>query len=268
MAYTDYHHTLILSPHPLLSAYVEHFVILRPLQHFEKKVPWHIMPDLSSHLIFHVYQGKKGLQSQLNVIGPRSIFVEANLRKRRFTLFMKFTPLGASAFFPLPMGELRNESVDLMEFWGEEAFYLRESLKLKALENNASGCTQLIEQVLLKKLSQIHPLHATVNEAIRLINAQPILLSIKELAGKLGISERYLRKLMLQKTGLSPKRFARIARITQAIKMADQQWNAGWAALAVDHGYYDQAHMIDDFQELVGDSPERFIQRHNRETVL
>lgn len=40
------------------------------------------------------------------------------------------------------------------------------------------------------------------------------------------------------------------------------------AALAIDHGYYDQAHMIDDFQELVGDSPERFIQRHNRETVL
>ncbi len=32
-----------------------------------------------------------------------------------------------------------------------------------------------------------------------------------------------------------------------------------WAALALELGYYDQPHMIHEFQELAGSSPQAFI---------
>ena len=32
-----------------------------------------------------------------------------------------------------------------------------------------------------------------------------------------------------------------------------------WSAVAVEAGYYDQAHMIDEFQRLVGATPAAFV---------
>ena len=32
-----------------------------------------------------------------------------------------------------------------------------------------------------------------------------------------------------------------------------------WCTLALDSGYYDQAHMIDDFRDLCGISPARYL---------
>ena len=87
------------------------------------------------------------------------------------------------------------------------------------------------------------------------------------MAKGVGITERYLRKLMIRHTGLGPKRLARIFRVTRTVGQADKGWPFGWAGLAVANGYYDQAHMIDEFQELLGASPERFIHRKNREAI-
>jgi AraC-like DNA-binding protein len=53
---------------------------------------------------------------------------------------------------------------------------------------------------------------------------------------------------------MSPKHFARIRRF-QRVFHAMEEDSAGWADAAADCGYYDQAHLIRDFQEFTGTTP-------------
>ena len=56
-----------------------------------------------------------------------------------------------------------------------------------------------------------------------------------------------------------PKDFARTVRLQRAVRRAAT--SKDWASIAADAGYYDQAHLIADFRELVGLTPGAFLKR-------
>lgn len=60
-------------------------------------------------------------------------------------------------------------------------------------------------------------------------------------------------------TGLGPKAFARIARLQESIRLYESgQWQS-WAEIALECGFYDQAHLANDFRAFTGQSPDRFF---------
>jgi AraC-like DNA-binding protein len=65
---------------------------------------------------------------------------------------------------------------------------------------------------------------------------------------------------MLQDVGLSPKRALRIARLQRALAGC-QRLGAAWVDLAARCGFADQAHMVREFQDLLGESPTTWISR-------
>ena len=80
-------------------------------------------------------------------------------------------------------------------------------------------------------------------------------LSIAALCRSLEVSERHLRRVVRQTAGFSPKHLQRIERLERAIAAADVQPSPDWARIAGESGYYDQAHMIDEFRALAGGTP-------------
>lgn len=80
---------------------------------------------------------------------------------------------------------------------------------------------------------------------------------VAELATKLGVSDRHLRRLMMDETGISPRHFARIQRFHALLRSADCAPRPEWAALAFRHGYADQSHLIREVQDLAGVTPAR-----------
>jgi AraC-like DNA-binding protein len=80
---------------------------------------------------------------------------------------------------------------------------------------------------------------------------------VRQLASQLAISERQLSRRFHAMVGTSVKRFARIARFGKAIAAARQ--SARWAEVAQACGFVDQAHMIHDFQDMVGRPPEAIV---------
>ncbi|HEX4682883.1 MAG TPA: AraC family transcriptional regulator [Gemmatimonadaceae bacterium] len=91
-------------------------------------------------------------------------------------------------------------------------------------------------------------------ESLRHYSAQP---RVAELAARLGVSDRHLRRLMMDETGFSPRRFARIQRFHALLRSADAAERPAWAALAFHHGYADQPHLIREVQDLAGVTPAR-----------
>jgi len=64
----------------------------------------------------------------------------------------------------------------------------------------------------------------------------------------------------MQHLGLSPKRLLRIERLHRVLANS-QGGSVSWAQLAVTCGFADQAHMIREFQELLGESPTAWSSR-------
>ncbi|MFE0651102.1 helix-turn-helix domain-containing protein [Streptomyces sp. NPDC059534] len=88
-----------------------------------------------------------------------------------------------------------------------------------------------------------------LEEAARLLGDADA--GIATTAARLHISERRLRTLFADGTGLSPKQFARIDRV-RTVLASDA---ATWSDIAAKAGYYDQSHMTAEFRHFMGVPP-------------
>jgi AraC-like DNA-binding protein len=82
--------------------------------------------------------------------------------------------------------------------------------------------------------------------------------SVHELARESGYSVRNLRRRLVAATGHGPKRLARIGRMHALLRAGRGE---SWARTAVEHGFYDEAHMANDIRELAGATPHALVGR-------
>lgn len=86
-----------------------------------------------------------------------------------------------------------------------------------------------------------------------------------DLAKRLEISERHLRRRFRDHLGCSPKFYARQLRLTAAALMAETSPAPVWAQIAAATGFHDQAHMINEFRSMAHLTPRQF---HTERTAL
>ena len=75
-----------------------------------------------------------------------------------------------------------------------------------------------------------------------------------------GLAERQWQRRFRQATGLSPKAFARVTRFQYLIARYEANDFHSWAELALDTGFQDQSHLVNDFRAFCGQSPEAYFQ--------
>jgi AraC-like DNA-binding protein len=80
------------------------------------------------------------------------------------------------------------------------------------------------------------------------------LVSVDRLASQAGVSSRQLERRFLQEVGVGPKLLARIVRFQQVFRVVNQS-NPAWVEIAIECGYYDQAHLIRDFNQFAQQTP-------------
>jgi len=80
------------------------------------------------------------------------------------------------------------------------------------------------------------------------------LISVDQLASAAGISSRQLERRFLNEVGIGPKLLGRIIRFQQVFH-AVERCDTAWAEVAIQCGYYDQAHLIRDFHQFARQTP-------------
>lgn len=88
-----------------------------------------------------------------------------------------------------------------------------------------------------------------------------------EAAAAAGVTSRHFRRAVRAATGASPKYLARVHRLTRAVTNADRQSAPRWAAMAVTHGFYDQAHLIRECRALTCRTPKDLHEERRAEHV-
>jgi transcriptional regulator GlxA family with amidase domain len=199
--------------------------------------------------------------AELVAVGPNGrAFYKPAAAVPLYTRFT-FRPGGARAFFGVALHELANRVVSIDAVWGRRAERLRSELARASGEVDAT--IRAIEAALLEQLDAGRgdaARAALVGRAARALEAGDAGVAepekIHALARRLGVSERQLRQVFREEIGISPKRYARIARIRRVVAKAG---SAGWGQLAVEGGFYDQAHLTAEFRDLLGVTPRAFL---------
>jgi AraC-like DNA-binding protein len=71
--------------------------------------------------------------------------------------------------------------------------------------------------------------------------------------------ERHVVSHLPSRTGLTPKLLARLIRFHRALALRRSRAGIGWAELAAECGYFDQAHLTAEFAEFAGVTPARLF---------
>ncbi len=214
------------------------------------------MPNGQAHLMvnlaedeFTTYGGRGERISKHSgavIAGPHAKSVVIDTRAQRWLAAVQFRHGGASRFFSTAMTEIANHVVQLQHVWHCGGI-VRERL-LDA--PTAMAKFRALEEVLLEHLKlEFDP---SVQYATIALRAGA---SVSQVAWHLGLSPRTLERRFSAQVGVSPKRFARVQRLQRVLRAARGATRPDWCALAAEHGYADQAHLIHDFRDLADITP-------------
>jgi len=167
-----------------------------------------------------------------------------------------FTPLGAYRFFGGAVVDLAARMVDIGDVLGHEGRRLRERLGATCGWQNRFD---LIEDFVADRAS--HPPSPEIAFAYRRLARSAGGARIAALAKEIGWSRKHLVDRFRSEVGLAPKPVARMMRFHQACRLARTQTASGWAAIAVESGYADQAHLVREFSALAGETPTAWARR-------
>jgi AraC-like DNA-binding protein len=231
-------------PSPKFAAHVECFWMHRtdgPIRNF------HVFPDGCSDIIFEQPARDYG---GLAIVGTMTRTQAIDIPGRHLTFGVRFRPGVAARLLRVPGSVAVDQSIPLYDAWQAPA--VRDLLDKVASSRSPRDAIARFEA----SLADPAPLDP-VEKSLAWLAECGGQVSMDALANAASLSPRQFRRICLERTGLSPKHLARVLRFREAAKYANGL-HPDWADVAIASGYYDQAHLINEFKEFAGVSPAQF----------
>ena len=163
----------------------------------------------------------------------------------------------AAPFFPFPMNEIADAVVDADVVWGPDFGRLREKLIGTA---DVDLRFNMAEDFLIKKFHRQLEIDPCVAFAVGEMTNNPDQISIARMNAQIGYSQKHFTDMFRRSVGVTPKSYLKIMRFQKAVKTIDAADLIDWAQIAIDCGFYDQAHFINDFKHFAGFSPAKYAE--------
>ena len=219
-----------------------------------------ILPDSCVELVFHFHDpfrshfanGESAIQPRSFVVGQMRRFLEIQPAGRAGFVAVRFHARGAYLFFHRPLSQVAAGVVDLEDLWRARG---REWTERIALANGMAARVRFIERALLSLLRANGRTEPAINRALQLIEGSRGQLRVSDLAAEIGVSCRHLTRQFQRAVGLSPKEFGRISRFLHALQLLTAGNHRSLTDVALECGFFDQAHFNHAFRELAGMSP-------------
>lgn len=188
--------------------------------------------------------------------GARTDYFVIDTAQQERVIGIEFEPGGLFPFFREPADAMENASIALEDLWRHRVNELRERMLAAP---NVAAMFRILERDLLDQLARPLERHPAVDYALHHIRRMPHATTIARMTEGIGLSPRRFIQLFRQQVGLTPKAFCRVRRFQQALNTVHGARQVDWTEVALDCGYYDQAHFIHDFQSFSGMTPSAYL---------
>jgi AraC-like DNA-binding protein len=177
----------------------------------------------------------------------------ARLIENAGTVFgIKFRPGAFYPFVKWPLSRLAGSSIGLCEVFGVEGAILEAEILPLADEGQM---VRAAENFLRPRLPEPDESAALVNRIVDCIVDERGITRVEQLVSRFHLGNRTLQRLFGQYVGLSPKWVIQCYRLQDAAWQLASGQPVDFPKLALELGYFDQAHFIKDFKAIVGVSP-------------
>lgn len=253
-----------IKPNSRLKQYVKCYFIFESSS--EASFEYVVYPSGSMEIVFNLGEGKWQTAVGEKFITTPSVELWGQLIKplpirsigKHAMLGIRLFPHGAACFVPDNIDLFNNQIIDFSAVSGHTVKDLYTQLQ------DTTGWQQrieLVETFLLHKLSQSEKRLdkvEVVSDIMNELQRQDFFDNIENVAARYGITARYLQKLFLQHTGLTPKLYSKINRFQNSLRLLNNKKDRSLTAIAYDCGYFDQSHFIRDFKTFTGTTPSGF----------
>jgi len=189
------------------------------------------------------------------IAGQQHSYLETGSEGSAVLVGAQFSSDGAYRLLHVPQHELADAVVEFEALRGDRIAALRERL-LHA--GTPERCFAMLEHWLLDALARGAHVHAAVSEACARIQRDPADFRLPAPSRELGVSREHLIRLFRTQVGMTPKAYANVLRFDRALRCA-RGGSRTWSDIAHACGYYDQSHLIRDFQRYAGRAPDSLL---------
>lgn len=246
-----------LSAHPIaapLAGVLSQILLYRESLPAGVEVQERVVPDGAVRLVFH-----------LGDVAPSALVLGASVAPALLTLRGRLDGLsialraGAAArVLGIPANELRGIGVPIGELWGKAGAELLE--RVATARTDAQRVAILQRGLQRRVQTSLHPSQPMAVHAAQRIVRSGGRCELADVAAELGVGERRLQQIFQAQIGLSPRSWRRLARLHDCLRSL-RRGAPSWAELALDHGFYDQSHLVNEFRALCGVTPTELMRR-------
>jgi len=187
--------------------------------------------------------------------GVQSRFQIIDTSEQEHVAGVAFKPGGTVPFMRVPAYEASDTDVPLEALWGRRPTAI---LRERLLEGSSVDLKLDALEAILLEMWTPPRLHPAVTFALAAFDRIPTATSIALVTDKVGLSaKRFIERFKIE-VGVTPKRYCRIRRFQCALALANRGRQIDWAQVALDCGYFDQAHFIHDFRSFAGLTPTEY----------
>lgn len=234
------------SPPPDLAAWIEHYWLVE--WRLERPFLQETLPHPNFYLVF---ENRKSA-----VAGVSTSKFSRRLQGSSGVFGVKFKPGGIRPFLRAPAALLLNRIVPAKQVFGKDVLALDKTLISAAWQED-----RMIEASNAFFRARLPRANATVELAARVVKQvleDGEIKTVSDLAKATGIEQRRLQRIFNEYVGVPPKWVIRRFRLHELVDALHSGKEPDWAQLALDLGYFDQAHLINDFKSIVGYSPAQY----------
>jgi AraC-like DNA-binding protein len=189
------------------------------------------------------------------VVGPATRFQIIDTSEQEYVAGVAFKPGGTVAFLREPAWNLSNRDTAMESLRGR---HWTNRLRERLLESaDAVAALEVLEST-LREICRPPGIHPAVGHALAVFTRTPATASIAAVTSAVGLSAKRFIERFKADVGLTPKRFCRIRRFQRAVARAHAGRAVEWSDVALDAGYFDQAHFIHEFRVFAGLTPTEY----------
>ena len=199
--------------------------------------------------------------SDLQTPAAVSVFSHQTDKKRfrvssEFCMFTIFLHPGIlHRMIRMPMRDLDQSYHDAEFFFGTEVRKITEQL---AEAPDYLSMVPIVENFLGAKFKKLQR-NNTVDDIANLLQADPVEFSLDNIAQQACLSSKQFYRKFVERIGLSPKFYSRIARFNHAYQYKVSHPDVYWSSIAQSFGYTDYHHLEKEFKEFTGLTPNDWI---------
>jgi AraC-like DNA-binding protein len=156
----------------------------------------------------------------------------------------------------VPAHETSDADIPLDTLWGRRRTAI---LRERLLEGEGIDAKLGVLEAALLEMWTPPGLHPAVSFALAMFDRAPTTTKIAAVSDTIGLSaKRFIERFKIE-VGLTPKRYCRIRRFQRAVALVNRGCQIDWPQVALDCGYFDQAHFINDFRSFAGLTPTGYL---------